>query len=636
MYDLALVGQPQFTSFCVFFAATVCGFIVEAWPRNVLLSPSEVSQHSDKTQPLDNDWNRPTTYDQSNLFSRLCFHFLQPIISSGYYRPLRDEDIANMMPRGIRTIHSYDSISRLSKQAPSLLWVVFKACGWPWLPIIVFAFTESVMEFLQPILLNVILGFILSLSTEQPQPIALGIIMAVGMFAAALLTSLASGQFFQLGTNLGIELKTGLIAMIYRKTLKLSPAARREATLGEIMNRMSVDAERVGNAVKFLPQLLTTPFEIAIGIWLLYQQLGLSAFVGLGVVLIMIPVQGKIAKVLHKAKGKKLEAMDMRIRLLTDILSGIRAVKLYSWERSFQEQLRGYRKKELKHIGHIGATIAVMMIMYTSMPSLMSLLSFVVYALVGGPNVTRGTISAQVVFVSITLFGRLSKPIGRVSHVINQSISLKVAVKRIQSYLLQEELDESQVDYQPAPLRTPTQDISTGEIDRGSADKHTLSVQVLDGVFSWNSPDPNLEAAATVASEHSPTKDQRLALNNINLQVSPGNLTAIMGRVGQGKSSLLSAIIGDMYKCQGAVKVYGLMAYVPQQAWIINATVRDNITFGKPFDQERYDHVLFASGLLPDLEILAAGDLTEIGERGINLSGGQKQRVSLARAAYQD
>ena len=135
------------------------------------------------------------------------------------------------------------------------------------------------------------------------------------------------------------------------------------------------------------------------------------------------------------------------------------------------------------------------------------------------------------------------------------------------------------------------------------------------------------EDEATAKEERGPT------LTNINLEFKQGKLAAIVGRVGQGKSSLLNAIIGDMYKHKGSVRIHGRMAYVPQQAWILNATVCDNILFGNAFDQARYDLVLMVCGLLPDIEILPAGDQTEIGERGINLSGGQKQRVSLARAA---
>ncbi|KAG0272793.1 hypothetical protein BGZ97_010884, partial [Linnemannia gamsii] len=159
-------------------------------------------------------------------------------------------------------------------------------------------------------------------------------------------------------------------------------------------------------------------------------------------------------------------------------------------------------------------------------------------------------------------------------------------------------------------------------------EEHKEQKAAEDKARKENKPVPERKPAEEV--------DYSSTLTNINLSVAKGSLTAIVGRVGQGKTSLLSALIGEMYKRQGTIRIRGRVAYAAQQAWILNATLKDNITFGLDFDQEKYDRIVTASGLLPDIEMLPAGDLTEIGERGINLSGGQKQRVSLARAAYQD
>ncbi|KAF9980590.1 Multidrug resistance-associated protein 1, partial [Mortierella antarctica] len=621
MHDILLTSQPQFISFCVYFGAICCGFIAEAWPRR-LLADTHTKSHlqgdestEKKGQDQEDDVDKPTAFDRANLFSRISFHFLQKVVSLGYRRPLQDSDIANMMPRHTRTLRSYEFVSAVwqrhvqkrqaANKAPSLLWVVFKAGGWAtWSSIVFFALTESAMDYVQPVMLD------------------------------------------------------------------LSPGARREATVGEITNHMSVDAERICHAVTLIPRAISAPVELALGIWLLYRQLGPSAFTGLGVVLLAMPVQGFIGKVLNKAKDKKLEAMDGRVRLLTEVLSGIKIVKLYAWERSFQKKLETIREKELKHLMHIGTTMAFMLIMYTSLPSLMSLLSFVVYALLGGPGGTRGVMSAQVVFVSITLFNRLAKPIGTASSIVNQIISLNVAVKRVQGFLLQEEIDDSHMEYQEPSHEGDLEKSASETTLLGARSDHDGAVghertttrrpalRIQDGTFSWNSqetttlttPGAPLDESAlsttittTTAGEKETetpsTTDSapvRAALRDINFVVPQGSLTVIMGRVGQGKSSLVSAIIGDMYTIQGRVHIHGRMAYVPQQAWIFNATVRDNIIFGKEFNQELYDRIVRASGLEPDLKMLPAGDNTEIGEKGINLSGGQKQRVSLARAAYQD
>lgn len=306
---------------------------------------------------------------------------------------------------------------------------------------------------------------------------------------------------------------------------------------------------------------------------------------------------------------------------------------------------------------HIGVAVAFMMIMYTSLPTLMTLLSFAVYALAGGPGGTRGTMSSQVVFVSVTLFGRLAKPIGRLSQIVSHSISLNVAVKRIQSFLLQEELDDAQIEYFDAPSRQGSSPSESGgsngliQVKRSASDvtlsqagSKAVSISVQDATFSWDQTTAESKKEMSTLKEKksdrvtTPTSDQGAApaLVDINLEIPSGSLSILMGRVGQGKSSLLGAIIGDMYKHKGRVRVCGQLAYVPQQAWITNASLRENILFGNDLDQERYDRIIAAAGLIPDFKMLPAGDLTEIGERGINLSGGQKQRVSLARAAYQD
>ncbi|KAF9944656.1 Canalicular multispecific organic anion transporter 1, partial [Mortierella alpina] len=228
----------------------------------------------------------------------------------------------------------------------------------------------------------------------------------------------------------------------------------------------------------------------------------------------------------------------------------------------------------------------------------------------------------------------MNRPLGLVAHMVSKTIAVTVAMKRVDRYLMMEELDTTVVRrYSRQPQNSTS----------GHRDSKALAVDIEQGTFSW---EKQQEAAVTdtsaslgerqpllAAAEPSPVKP---ILSNITLRVPEGHLTAIAGRIGQGKSSLLSAIMGEMYKLHGTVTVYGDLAYVPQQAWIINATVRDNILFGKPYDQKKYDSIIYASGLQPDLEMLSGGDLTEIGERGINLSGGQKQRVSLARAAYQD
>ncbi|OAQ30094.1 hypothetical protein K457DRAFT_73774, partial [Linnemannia elongata AG-77] len=590
-------AQDQFKAFISFFAFLAAGLIVEAWPRG-------------RTQTQRQD--QGGCYEKANFFSRISFHFLQPILREGYKGPLAAKDIEGMMPDRIRTEHCHALLNDRWQRAvtkaqsrdkkPSLFITIMKTYGWGWIPIMIFRLAASTFTYILPVLLSQILNFIESYSSGEPQPVSLGVILAFGMFFASVLSAFCVGQFYQTAINIGVEIRTALIAMVYRKSLRLSNAAKQSNTAGEISNHMSVDAERWLHAVTSLPTLVSIPYEIALALWLLYNQIRWSIFIGLVLIVALMSTQGFIVKAYMKAKIKKMEAADNRMRLMNEILAGIKIVKLYGWEDSFKRRVTTYRDQELVNLKFFGKLQVFMSTMFQSLPMVTGLISFSVYATVGGPNFTPGEITPQRIFVAISLFGLLAKPIGLTAGMMNESASALVSTRRIEKFLLSEEIAGS----------------NTKVVKQMPDDPNIPVVEIKDGVFAW---DPE---------ERGPT------LTDINLEFKQGKLAAIVGRVGQGKSSLLNAIIGDMYKRQGSVCVYGRMAYVPQQAWILNATVRDNILFGNSFDQARYDLVLTVCGLLPDLEMLPAGDQTEIGERGINLSGGQKQRVSLARAAYDD
>ncbi|KFH72940.1 hypothetical protein MVEG_00165 [Podila verticillata NRRL 6337] len=535
-----------------YFGIISFGLIMEVWPH----SRKRVQQRSHRN-----------LYEDANIFSRYCFHYLQSVITLGYRQPLQQTDIQNMMPQRIKTKFSHLHLSeqwghhvarRSAKgKKPQLMLLVLCAYASQWVPIIIYRVLASALVFVAPELMNQLLGLVATSSSDTPQPVTLGVILSFGMFFSTIASSLLEGQCHQLVTSMGIEARTALISMVYRKALKLSPAARRIQSPGEISNHMSVDAEKWSEA--------------------------------------------RIATLLSDADDRKLGAMDNRMRLTSDLISSMKIVKLYGWYSAFRSKVDIVRSLELAILRKIGSALSAMSVMSSPLTLLMAFVSFSVYAAIGGPGGTHGDINSQTIFVSITLFGLLNRPIGMFAHVISETVGLVIATRRIQNYLLEEELLDDQIqrfDYLPTEKSQPV-------------------IEIHD------------------ATNHEERNSQP-TLKNINISVQEGHLTAIVGRVGQGKTSLFDAIIGNMYKLQGTVKMYGRVAYVPQQPWIINSSMRDNILFESPFDEERYHKIVHAAGLLPDIEMLPAGDQTEIGERGINLSGGQKQRISLARAAYMD
>ncbi|KAG0290186.1 hypothetical protein BGZ96_006337, partial [Linnemannia gamsii] len=638
LHDTGSTEKGQFASFCVFFGAAIVAFVVETWPRK---------QHEQKQDNKGNkeEKERLTPHDRANLCSRLCFYYMQDMFSTGFRRPLLDGDIADQMPLHLRTQHSFTLLStmweehkkkrRAKGRTPNLRLLSLRVFGPKLVPVTLISLLQSVLEYSQVLLLGVLLDYITKSTSETTEegarpPIEYGIILAVALFLSTFLATLACGQFFQGSYELGIELRTALIGLIYQKSLVLSPGARQRSTVGEISNHMSVDTERIGFAVTAFPMSVSSIFEIVLALYLLYSRLGPSAMTSVGVIIMIIPMQGLMAKVVNKAKDRKLTAMDNRVRILTEVLSAIKTVKMYSWENAFRKRVARFRATEIKYLRHMGVAYAFMCIMFSSLPLVMSLLTFVIYSYFGGPNGTRGTISAQMIFVTVTLFARLAQPLGRISGMTSSLIAMNVAYKRIQGLLLEEELDQDQIEY------------SDNDFGGSTEGESKTALEIRDGVFAWtnmhdeqlrkeksekDSEKKNNAAKDTTATESSSsskepsptstpqetptvnsiittssTDDPSLltqdtteplpTLTNINLSVPHGSLTAVVGRVGQGKSSLLSALIGEMYKRDGQVTVKGSVAYVSQVAWILNGTLRDNILFGSPFHQSEYDRIV--------------------------------------------
>ncbi|KAF9140749.1 hypothetical protein BGX30_006056 [Mortierella sp. GBA39] len=637
-------------------------FVIEAAPR----SNTAVQIESRKRENL-------SAFDQANLCSRWAFHFIQDVVSAGAKRTLVAEDIENTISRDLLTHESYETVSvawdrevqkaKAANRQPSLtragLWAYWRRI----IKFLILRVAAAAIGFYPTVLFGDLLQFFVDYhdapkeGREQPT-IAYGLTIATGMLLASLAYSILMAHNFHGFYEIGNQLRAGTVAMIYRKSLRLSPQARQKSTLGEITNHMAVDAEKWINGAFIMPFLIQVPIELVMGGYLLYKNLGWSLLAGLVVFGVITPIQGKMAAFMSEFEDVKLEKMDARLRVMTEILSNIKIVKLYGWEDAFHKKVDEKRGEEL-HAEKMLATIrSILTIVFSSVTLLMSLATFGVYATYGGPDFTPGKMTSQVVFVGIALFARLNRPLGMISHTVSQSISVLVGTRRIQGFLMLEDIDSSIVQ------RFNRQSSGSGSGSGSGSPKkkgpRPVAIDIENGTFAWEQEvvpaaaalsglDPKapltdaegerqslLSGSKSSPFSSAPATPGRPTLANINLQISEGHLTAVVGRIGQGKSSLLSALMGEMYKMQGTVKVYGDLAYVPQQPWILNATVQENITFGKQFDQDHYDRVVFASGLKPDLDMLPAGDQTEIGERGINLSGGQKQRVSLARAAYQD
>uniref|UniRef100_A0A8C8K0I0 ABC-type glutathione-S-conjugate transporter n=1 Tax=Oncorhynchus tshawytscha TaxID=74940 RepID=A0A8C8K0I0_ONCTS len=438
-----------------------------------------------------------------------------------------------------------------------------------------------------PQVLSLLLGFM----NEEDAPLWKGYFYATLMFLLSCLQSLFNHQYMYTCFTVGMRVKTAVMGLVYRKSLVINSASRRTCTVGEIVNLVSADTQKLMDFVVYFNAVWLAPIEIALCLFFLWQHLGPSALAGIATVILIFPLNGFIAKKRSKLQVQ-MKFMDGRIKLMNEILNGIKILKFYAWEKAFLEQVLGYREKELKALKKSQILYSISIASFNSSTFLIAFAMFGVYVLIDDKNV----LDAQKVFVSMALINILKTPLSQLPFAMSTTMQAIVSLKRLGKYLCSEELKDDNVA--KAPLSTD------GE-----------GVLIDNGTFSW-------------------TKEGPPCLKRINVRVPQGSLVAVVGHVGSGKSSLLSAMLGETEKRSGSVSIKGSVAYVPQQAWIQNATVQDNVMFGREKQKTWYQRVLDACALLPDLEILPAGDSTEIGEKGLNLSGGQKQRVSLARAVY--
>ncbi|KAG2214416.1 hypothetical protein INT47_000972 [Mucor saturninus] len=584
--------SDHFAIYLIRYALTVLVFVLENIPK-----PKRQYIFLDD----EDEMNCPE--ERTNIFGRLTFSWMTPLMQLGYKTPLIMDDLWNLKHEdeaevvGERFQKCWDI--EMKKERPSLFLALVKSIGGPFLFAAVLKAIQDILQFTQPLLLRELMGWVTSYLTNEPEPGYRGVFISVAMFITAILQTMFLHQYFQLCFTTGMKMRAALVTAIYKKTLLLSNASRQQSTVGEIVNRMSVDAQRLMDLCTYFHIGWSGPFQIIIALFLLWKTMGPSIWAGVSVLVLAIPLNMLIAKTMRQYQKTQMTNKDSRVKLMNEILNGIRVIKLYAWEAPFMEKIGFIRNDlELAMLKKIGLLSAAQSFTWTSIPFFVSIFTFAVYV-----SISSTPLTSQIAFVAISLFSLLQFPMAIFPNVITSMIEATVSLYRIQDYLSSEEIDLQAIK------RYDFRDIEDW-------DPSIPLVEINHASFKWDKASDQTD------------------LTDICLYARKGTLTAIVGRVGTGKSTLISAILGDNFKVSGELVLRGNIAYVPQQPWIMNATVRDNITFGLKWDPIFYEQVLESCCLKQDLKVLSDGDLTEIGERGINLSGGQKARISIARALY--
>ncbi|KAJ3231382.1 hypothetical protein HDU78_007733, partial [Chytriomyces hyalinus] len=556
-----------------------------------------------------------------NLFSIVFFTWVNPLIRRGNRSPIvmRDLPELNDMDHSEVVVKRFESIRGKYKH---LATAMFAVEWWAMISQILFGLLANCFYQSGPFLLYKITGFI---DHQGDTPLWVGFLYAFAFGMCSCLGKLSSNHVYHISRKSSIRMRAVLVNEIYSKSLRRIPAeasavkAGEEAgsgsggaSLGKIVTLMSTDTDTIREGVPELYDLVLMPVQIGVCIFGLLMVAGWSALVGVAVMVASLPVTYWNSKWNIRIYGKLIAAQDARTGVVNEVLQGIRIIKYFAWEKMFIERINEARERELRTLVNLFIVDAINTVLFLGTPLLVSFVTLTSLTRFAGVR-----LDAQTAFTCIALFGQLRYPLAALPDMISNVFKLQVAFTRIEAFLDQPELD--------------LYEQNCGDANASSSDVE--QVGFCSSSFNWHASNSSIDDSGNTLKEENSTSS--FTLQNMNVTFPIGSLSVICGATGSGKSSLLQALLGEMKRISGDLyRPNGAVSYVAQTAWIQNASVRENITFGEPFDLARYNKVVKACALEKDLAVLESGDLTEIGEKGINLSGGQKQRISLARALY--
>nr|QNH67887.1 ATP-binding cassette transporter subfamily C member 4 X4 [Brachionus rotundiformis] len=535
--------------------------------------------------------HHPNPFNNANYFSKIFLNWISPLLSLGKERPLKEEDlyspISDEESKFLTDQLEREWNSELKKRKPSLFRAMFRIHI---LNLIAMTFLLAVEDFTKmsfPLLISQILRYFEG-SISFFEALKFATYIAIGVTV----NCVVHHPYFLELTRIGMKLRLASSGLLYKKAFKLNMSGADNQLGGQLINMLSNDGTRVEYSVYFIPHLVIAPLQSAIIIFILAYTIDISILSGLAIIILAIPLQSFLGNAIDKLRRVTAKKCDKRINFINEVFNGIKIIKMYCWEEPFRKIVEFLRGKEMKYQKRLFMVATFNGIVDLILPSAITFTSVTFFIFFANRPLTPSYI-----VLAMSFYMRISNSLGFFFiKAITTLIAAKVSIKRMEDFLLEKEIYKLNELYK---VRDPY-------------------VKVNNLKARW------------------PHEVRSLTLENISFEARQGDLIAVIGSVGAGKSSLLSSLLDELKIISGDVDIKGSVFYVPQEPWIFTASLRQNILFGKDYEKKKFDEIIKVCCLEEDLKSLSNGEHTLIGEKGINLSGGQRARVSVARALYSD
>ncbi|XP_077329075.1 cystic fibrosis transmembrane conductance regulator [Lithobates pipiens] len=559
--------------------------------------------------------------EKANIFSKLFFSWTKPILKKGYRQRLELSDIYQ-----ISTADSADNLSErlerewdrelaTSKTNPKLLNALKRCFFWKFLFYGILLYLGEVTKAVQPLLLGRIIA---SYDQNNTAERSIAYYLAIGLsllFAVRML--LVHPAIFGLH-HIGMQMRIAMFSLIYKKTLKLSSKVLDKISTGQLVSLLSNNLNKFDEGLALAHFVWIAPLQVLLLVGLIWDLLQASVFCGLGFLVVIALFQAWLGRRMMKYRDQRAGKINERLVMTSEIIDNIQSVKAYCWEEAMEKIIEGFRQTELK------LTRKAAYVRYFNSSAFFFSGFFVVFLSIL-PHLLQAGITLRKIFTTISFTIVLRMTVTRQFPWAVQTWydSLGV-INKIQDFLQKDEFKS--LEYNLTTTEVAVENV-TAVWDEGIGE--VFGKAMLENGGSPSKDDPNLIF-------NNFTLHVTPVLSNINFSLGKGELLAVAGSTGSGKTSLLMTIMGELVPSSGKIKHSGRISFSPQVSWIMPGTIKENIVFGVSYDQYRYLSVIKACQLEEDIEKFTEKDNTVLGEGGITLSGGQRARISLARAVYKD